>query len=65
MSQLGEVQYERQLRLPVLYKGKQIECGYRVDFMVESSVVIELKAVTRMSPIFEAQLLTYVKLLGA
>lgn len=50
--------------MPVLYKGLQLSCGYRVDLLVEDLVIVELKAVDRLQSIFEAQLLTYLKLSG-
>lgn len=54
----------RQLPLPVVYRGVEIDCGYRVDLLVEGSVVVELKAVERLLPLHEAQLLTYLRLSG-
>ncbi len=53
---------ERQAALPVVYRGVHIECGYRLALVVEASVVVVIKAVERMLPIHEAQLLTYLKL---
>ena len=55
---------ERQKALPILYKGVQIECGYRLDLLVEGQVIVELKAVTHLEPIHEAQLLSYLRLSG-
>jgi len=55
---------ERQKELPVIYKGNRVECGYRIDLLVNSLVVIELKAVEKLLPIHEAQLLSYLKLSG-
>ena len=49
---------------PVQYKGLQVDCSYRLDFVVESQVVLELKSVEALLPIHEAQLLTYLKLTG-
>jgi GxxExxY protein len=49
----------RQLPLPLTYKGLQLDCGYRLDLLVEGRLPVELKSVERMQPIFEAQLLTY------
>jgi GxxExxY protein len=49
----------------VLYKGVSIDCGYRLDFVVERSLVLEIKAVDVLLPIHQAQLLTYLKLLPA
>jgi GxxExxY protein len=50
--------------VPVVYKGIQLEGGFRLDLLVESQVIVELKAVDIMLPVFEAQLLTYLKLSG-
>ena len=55
---------ERQKALPVSYKGVRIDCGYRIDLLVEREVIVELKAVSRIEPIHEAQLLSYLKLSG-
>lgn len=55
---------ERQASLPVVYRGVRIDCGYRLDLVVEGMVVVEIKAVERMLPIHEAQILTYLKLSG-
>ncbi len=51
-----------QLNLPVLYNGVTIDAGYRLDLLVEDSVIIEIKAVERLKLIHEAQLITYLKL---
>ena len=50
--------------MPVTYRGVKIDCGYRIDLLVEDKVVVELKAVERLEPIHEAQLLSYLKLSG-
>ena len=55
---------ERQKSLPVIYRGAQIDAGYRLDMLVEGCVVLELKAVDELSKIHYAQLLTYLKLSG-
>ena len=55
---------ERQKALPDTYKGVRIDCGYRVDLLIEGEVIVELKAVSRLEPIHEAQLLSYLKLSG-
>ena len=52
----------RQKKLPVVYKGVVIDCGYRIDMVVDNRVLLELKAVERIDPIHEAQTLTYLKL---
>lgn len=56
--------FERQVPLPVNYKSMPLDCGYRVDFLVEKTVVLELKAIDGLQPIHQAQLLTYLKLGG-
>jgi GxxExxY protein len=56
--------FERQVPLPVVYKGVTLDCGYRLDFLVERAVVVELKAVESLQPIHEAQVLTYLTLGG-
>jgi len=62
--QLRGLGFDRQVPLPVAYKGIKLDCGYRLDFLVERAVVLELKAVDALQPIYEAQLLTYLKLGG-
>ena len=60
---LRNLRFERQLLVPVSYKGVTLDCGYRLDILVEDTVILELKSVDRIHPIFEAQLLTYMRLL--
>ena len=55
--------FQRQLPIPVCYKGVLLDCGYKLDILVEDVVVLELKCVDRILPVHEAQLLTYLKLL--
>jgi GxxExxY protein len=62
--QLRGIAFDRQRVLPVMYKGVHLDCGYRLDFLVEQSVVVELKAVEGLLPIHEAQMLTYLKIGG-
>ena len=59
---LREIEYERQKKLPVDYKGVHLDCGYRMDMIVEDCVVLELKSVKTYLPIHKAQLLSYLKL---
>ena len=61
---LRKVPFERQLPLPVEFKGLRLDCGYRLDLLVANTVVVEIKAVESLLPIHEAQLLTYLKLGG-
>ena len=51
-----------QLELPVLYRERLIDAGFRIDLLVNEAVIVELKAVDRMIPVYDAQLLTYLKL---
>ena len=59
---LAGVQVLRQVELPVVYKGCTLDCGYRIDLLVEDALVVELKAVERLMPLHDAQLLSYMKL---
>lgn len=59
---LRSIPFERQLQLPVEYKGVKLDAGYRIDILVDKLVIVELKAVDSLVPIHEAQLLTYLKL---
>ena len=61
---LRNIAYDRQKALPIHYKGVDLDCGYRLDIVVENRVIIELKACDELKPIHEAQLLTYLKLTG-
>jgi GxxExxY protein len=63
LSQLG-LRFERQVHLPITYKGVRLDCGYKMDLVVEDSVVLELKTVDQLLPIHTAQLLTYLRLSG-
>jgi GxxExxY protein len=56
------LEVERQLELPVLYKGRELNVGFRIDLMVNQLVVVELKAVQQLEKIHEAQLLTYLRM---
>ena len=56
------VKVEKQIPMPVVYKGIKLDCGYRLDLLVENCMIVELKAVDALLPIHDAQLLTYLKL---
>ena len=58
------ITYAAEVPLPVRYKGLALDCAYRMDFVVEQSLIIELKSVDSLLPIHEAQLLTYLRLAG-
>ena len=60
----NRLKFERQVPLPVVYKGVKLDCGYRMDLVVENLVIVEIKAVERVLPVHEAQLLSYLKLDG-
>jgi len=61
---LRDVPFKRQHPLPVSYRGVNLDCGYRIDLLVADLVVVEIKAVEKILPIHEAQLLTYLRLGG-
>jgi GxxExxY protein len=61
---LRGIEYKKQIQLPVKYKSIQLDCGYRLDILIENKIVIELKSVEKILPIHDAQLLTYLKLGG-
>ena len=56
------LQIEEQRPLPVVYRDVKLDCGYRLDLVVEDSVVVEIKAVDQLAPIHDAQLLSYLRL---
>jgi GxxExxY protein len=56
------LKFRHQVRLPIVYQGVQLESAYRIDFIVEECVVLELKAVEKLLPLHLAQMLTYLKL---
>jgi GxxExxY protein len=56
--------FRRQVALPIVYKAVRLDCGYRMDIVVQDQVIVELKTVERLLPIHEAQMLTYLKLSG-
>ena len=55
---------ERQKELPVTYRSVKLDCGYRIDLLVDDRVIVELKTVERLDPVHSAQLLSYLKLSG-
>lgn len=61
---LRGVNFQDQLALPVHYRGLKLDCGYRLDILVEGSVIVEVKAVGKVLPVHRAQVLTYLKLTG-
>ena len=61
---LRGIHFERQVQLPIEYKGVKLDCGYRLDLVIENLVIVEIKAVEKTEPVHEAQLLTYLRLRG-
>ncbi|KAF5437089.1 PD-(D/E)XK nuclease superfamily protein [Candidatus Methanophagaceae archaeon] len=64
--EVGEhgLKVEQQKPLPVVYREVKLDCGYRLDLLVEEAVIVEIKAVDRLAPIHQAQLLSYLRLSG-
>ena len=62
--QTSQIAFKLEHPLPVIYKGVRIDCGYRLDLLVEDTLILELKAVEAVREIHKAQLLTYMKLAG-
>jgi GxxExxY protein len=58
----NDLKFERQVSLPVVYKGVKLDCGYRMDLVVENLVIVEIKAIAHILPVHEAQVLSYLKL---
>ena len=56
------IPYKQQLALPIKYKSVEIDCAYRIDLLVADEIIIELKSVSQLTAIYEAQILTYMKL---
>ena len=61
---LRDVDYKRQQDLPINYKGNNLDCGYRLDLLIEATLIVELKSCEHLLPIHEAQLLNYLKATG-
>ena len=61
---LRNLRVDRQVGIPIVYKDTKLECGYRIDLLVEGRIVVELKSVESLAPIHEAIILTYLRLSG-
>ena len=61
---LDGVEFIRQVPVPVTYRGLTLDCAYRADLVIEGELLLEIKSVDQLAPIHQAQLLTYLKLLG-
>src|SRR5262245_54864904 len=62
--QLAGLKVECQVTVPVIYKGVRMDCSYRIDLLVEGLVIVELKAVEKVLPVHESQLLTQLRVAG-
>ena len=60
----ASIEHRRQVPLPVVYKDVRLDCGYRIDIVVRQQLLIEIKAVERVVPVHEAQILAYLRLSG-
>ncbi len=60
---IQEIPFQRQVSVPLVYKDIKLDCGYRLDFLVNQIVIVELKSVENFAPIHEAQSLTYLRLM--
>ena len=60
----NNVDFMSEKQIPIIYKEIALECGFRADIIVENSIILELKAVGKILPIHQAQLITYLKLTG-
>lgn len=58
----ADIPFQKQVDLPLDYKGVKLDCGYRLDFIIADELIVELKAVQEILPVHKAQLLTYLKL---
>jgi GxxExxY protein len=59
---LRKIDHQTQIEIPIIYKGVNLDCGYRIDILIPNKLIVELKACDGLLPIHEAQILTYLKL---
>jgi GxxExxY protein len=59
-----QIKFQKQVALPVIYDGVRLDAGLRLDLLVQDAVIVEIKSVEKMTPLFDAQLLSYLKLTG-
>ncbi len=62
--ELRRIKFERQKALQIIYKRKRLDCGYRLDIVIDNKIITELKSIEKIEPIHKAQLLSYLKLSG-
>ena len=60
--ELAEIPFKLQVPIPIHYKGEDLDCGYRIDILAEDTLLVELKSVQQFLSIYDAQILTYMKL---
>ncbi len=53
--------YQREISVPLTYKGRKLDCGFRVDFLVENTVILELKSIETLLPVHDSQILSYLR----
>ena len=58
----SQIPFQLQVELPVNYKGVQLDCGYRIDLLIDNQLIVELKSIEQLLKIHEAQILTYMRL---
>jgi GxxExxY protein len=61
---LRGIPFRRQVPLPVVYREVRLDCGYRLDYLIEDSVLVEIKSVEQLNPLHHAQMMTYLRLAG-
>ena len=61
LSYLG-LEFKQELPIPLIYRNRKLDCGFRIDFLIEGKVILEIKAIDKLLPIHESQLLTYLRL---
>ncbi|WP_341326575.1 GxxExxY protein [Methylotuvimicrobium sp. KM2] len=61
---INQIEFKTEYPLPVQYKGIHLDCGYKLDLLIENQIILELKSVDQLKSIHEAQLLTYMKLMN-
>jgi len=59
---INHIEFKSELPMPVTYKGIKLDCGYRIDLLIEDEIIVELKSVERLMPIHDAQILSYMKI---
>ncbi len=59
---LRHISFQNQMAMPLTYKGIDLQCGFRLDLLIEENIIVELKSIAQILPVHEAQLLTYMKL---